>query len=110
MLASIVNTTDEEMILQLNCNATDFFGDRTFDTYLYYNPYPENQTIHFDAGSEPVRVYDLVERAFLPGTAPGTTALKIPPDQARLIVLVPAERSDERRVGNACFSTCRSRW
>lgn len=90
MLASIVDTTDVEMILQLNCNATDFFGDRTFDTYLYYNPYPENQTIHFDAGSEPVRVYDLVERIFLPGTATGKTALEIPPDQARLIVLVPA--------------------
>jgi len=27
------------MILQLDCLATDFFHDRAYPTYLYYNPY-----------------------------------------------------------------------
>src|SRR3546814_15976548 len=29
---------------------------------------------------------------------------------ARLPIVVPAQRSEERRVGNECVSTCRSRW
>lgn len=45
MLASIVDTTDVEGILQLDCNATDFFGDRTKPYYLLYNPYGESKEV-----------------------------------------------------------------
>jgi hypothetical protein len=39
ILGSIVRMTNVDRILQLNCNATDFYGDNEFPTYLYYNPY-----------------------------------------------------------------------
>jgi hypothetical protein len=90
MLAAIVDTTNVEMILRLDCNATDFFGDRSFPTYLYYNPFPEQKEIEYEAGDKPVQLYDLVNRAFIPGTQQGKVKLAIPGNDVRLIVQVPA--------------------
>lgn len=90
MLAAIVDTTDVEMILRLDCNATDFFADRSFPTYLYYNPFPEQKEVEYDAGDQPVQLYDLVNRVFIPGTWQGKAKLAIPGNDVRLIVQVPA--------------------
>ncbi len=91
MLASIVDTTDQEMILRLDCNATDFFGSRRFPTYLYYNPFPETKQISYDAGDKPVKLYDLVTRKFLPQAYTGKVTIDIPAREARLLVTVPAD-------------------
>lgn len=91
MLAAIVDTTDVNMILKLDCNATDFFGKREFPTYLFFNPFHEIKQVSYDAGDKEVKLYDLVGRKFLPGTYQGKIKLDIPANDARLIVQVPAD-------------------
>ena len=63
MLASIVDTTNVECILQLDCNATDFYSTRKYPTYLLFNPYFEAKEVtlnqHF---TEPTDLYDLVSQ------------------------------------------------
>lgn len=90
MLAAIVDTTDVPMVLQLDCNATDFYGNNEFPTYLYYNPHPEGKTVTLDVGGQPVKLYDAVNRRFLSGVFQGKASLDLPPNEARLIKWVPA--------------------
>src|SRR3546814_11347727 len=40
----------------------------------------------------------------------GLGALSTPMDESHVALLVDAARSEERRVGKECGSTCRSRW
>ena len=47
IFGSIIHTTNCEGILQLNCNATDFYSNKSFPTYLYYNPFQSTKTISF---------------------------------------------------------------
>jgi hypothetical protein len=99
MLAAIVDTTDVGMILKLDCNATDFFGNRSFPTYLYFNPFQENKSIGFESGDKPSKLYDLVNKKFLAGTFKGKVRLEIPAGSVLLVVQVPAD-SRPRRQGN----------
>ena len=44
-LGAVVNKTNQDNILQLDCNATDFYNDESYPTYLYYNPYDTAKTV-----------------------------------------------------------------
>jgi hypothetical protein len=39
MLGALVRPASDPRILQLDCLATDFFRDKAYPTFLYYNPY-----------------------------------------------------------------------
>lgn len=90
MLASIVDTTNVNMILKLDCNATDFFGNNEFPTYLYYNPYPEKKTVNIDLGKNPVQIYEAIHRQLKNQPLKGITQLEIPGKTASLVKIVPA--------------------
>lgn len=90
MLAALVDTTNVEMILRIDCNATDFFGNRDFPTYLYFNPFHESRQIDYNAGGQPVQLYDLVNRKMLPGQFQGKAKLEIPASDVRLVLQLPA--------------------
>ena len=51
-LASIIETTNIESILQIDLNKTDFRADNIFPTYLYYNPETTTQTIELKLPKE----------------------------------------------------------
>lgn len=91
LMAAVVERTDDEGILQLDCLKTDFFHEDAYPTYLYYNPYNEAREVQVDVGSRPVDLYDAVQRAFVSRRAGGKTSLQLPPDSAALIVLTPAD-------------------
>ena len=91
LMAAVVERTDDERILQLNCLKTDFFHEEAYPTYLYYNPYNERREIHIDAGSRPVDLYDAIRHSFVRKRANGRTSLELPADTAALIVLTPAD-------------------
>src|SRR3546814_1315708 len=61
-------------------------------------------------------VWELLQRSDLEGALALTrefdalAAGEVPPGLAPAAAPAPAGRSEERRVGNACVSTCRSRW
>lgn len=103
MLAAIVDTTDVKMILQLDCNATDFYGNNEFRTYLYYNPYSVNKTVTLDVGDEPVKLYDAINRQFMKNSFRGKISLEVPADGALLVKLVP-ERTKTSVRNNQLFA------
>lgn len=88
---AVLQKTDVEKVLQVNCTATDFFKKgEAYPTWLIYNPYKTVQTISFDAGTAVVDVYDSVNREILHRKVSGKVAIALPADEARALVLVPS--------------------
>lgn len=92
IFAGIVNTTDVEGILQLDCNATDFFGDRSLPHYLLFNPHDSAQTVTVKLPEGQWDVYDLVSGAFVARRAGGTASLEISSKGTVNLVCIPAGR------------------
>ena len=90
LMAAVIDRTDDERILRLNCLKTDFFHSEAYPTYLFYNPYREAKEIRVDVGATPVNLYDTTRHQFLSRRASGKTALHLAPDSAALIVFAPA--------------------
>lgn len=90
-LGALIDTTDVPGILRLNARATDFFADG-YPTYLYYNPYDEAATVTLPLPEGSFTLYDAAQNAPLASGAADTYRLSLPPDAARLVVLVPADR------------------
>lgn len=89
IFAAIVNTTEVEGILALDCNATDFYGDNPFPEFLYYNPYNEIKTVTYQS-KVPVDLFDILSRTYLAQGKQGSIAIQIPADGACLLVELPA--------------------
>ncbi|MDR1200582.1 MAG: hypothetical protein LBL58_02985 [Tannerellaceae bacterium] len=88
IFGAIIDTTNVEGILQLDCNATDFYTEKPYPIYLYYNPYQENKRVAFNA-PEKVDLFDTVTKEYAAkGITNGT--FEIASDQASLIVVLPA--------------------
>ena len=88
---SIIRTTNVDGILQLNCNVTDFYSNPSFPTYLYYNPYNISKLINYNnSGKEKVDLYDALTHSMVAKNVASQGDFEIPADQARLIVVLPA--------------------
>jgi hypothetical protein len=94
MFAAMIEPTDQEMILQLNLLATDFFGSKAYPTYLYYNPYDQRREVTLDVGAAPIDLYDAVANSYLARGVSGKTKLPIDPDTAAVVVLAPAGKAE----------------
>ncbi len=89
IFGAIVDTTNIKGILQLNCNVTDFYADKAFPVYLYYNPYKESQTITCSYPGK-VDLFDIVAKEYVAQKSAGKTSFSIPSDEARVIVVLPS--------------------
>lgn len=100
----IISRTNEEKILQLDCLKTDFFRDKAYPTYLYFNPHAKPKAIRVDAGERRVDLYDAVSKAFVKKNVRGATSVRLAADSAAVIVLVPTgaklTRSGSRLVAD----------
>lgn len=91
IFGSIVRKTNVDKILQLNCNATDFYQDESFPTYLYYNPYDTLKTVCFYAsGKSKTDLYDALSHEYLAREAGEETCFDIPARSSRLLVVLPS--------------------
>ena len=90
ILGAIVETTDVEGILRLNCNATDFYADRKYPVYLMYNPFDEIRSVSYRCGEGRKDLFDIVSRSYLAKNAEGLTSIELPSDNAAVIVELPA--------------------
>ena len=99
MLGGLMNKTNHEAVLQWDCLKTDYFQDKTYPTYLYYNPYSETKTVEITVGSGLSHLYDIVEKDFIQHNVSGTTSFTIDGDSARVIVIVPATGEVKRKGG-----------
>ena len=86
----IIARTNHEHILQLDCLPTDFYRDKAYPTYLYYNPYREPKAVRLDVGPEPTDFYDAATDTFVRRNARGKTSFRLAADSAAVIVLAPA--------------------
>ena len=90
MMAGIITPSDVEMIPQLDLLACDFFRDKAFLSYLYYNPYEQRREVSVEVGSSPVNIYDAVANDYIARNVTGTVKVPIAADSAVVVVLAPA--------------------
>ncbi len=90
-LAALIDKTNVEGILQLDLNATDFFGENKYPAYLYYNPASETKSVklllpatgNFD-------VYDAITETILFKNATQSCTFTIDSGQVRMTVIYPS--------------------
>ncbi len=101
MLGALVRRTNDPRIIQIDCVATDFFRDKAYPTFLYYNPHAEARSVVLPVGDRPARVYDAASKRFLVESVTKDATITVPPDGAVLAVVVPAHgavRREGRRL------------
>jgi hypothetical protein len=87
--ASLFSETNVDGILGIDLNATDSYGDETYEEYLYYNPYDEDATIRF-TGEGSYDLFDTVTKRYVAKNVSGTVDVTIPADGAAVLVVLPA--------------------
>jgi hypothetical protein len=90
-----------EKILQINCNATDFYQPNSFPTFLYYNPYDSSKSVCFSNTNESrVDLYDVLQRDYLAKEVNGEACFEIPASSSRLVVVLPSGSQVGLKEGN----------
>jgi len=89
-LAAIYEKTEIEGILRLDCNVSDFFSDKSYPTYLYYNPHQESKTITLQISSDQV-IYNMLSNSEI-----DSNNLIIEADNAALVRIIP--RNAQKKV------------
>ena len=91
IFGSIIRATNIPGILQLNVLATDFYHDKAYPSYLYYNPYAEDKLVLTNIeGDKAVDLYNAVSAQFIARNVSHSAQIKLAARQAALIVSVPA--------------------
>ena len=90
IFGSIIKTTSVPGLLQLDLLATDFYHDRAYPTYLYYNPYTTSKSVTFNTKGKKLDLYNTVTGKFIARNVSAPVTIKIPPQNSAVIVLVPA--------------------
>ena len=103
ILGAIVCQTDVEGILRLDCNVTDFYVEKPYPVYLYYNPHKEAKTITYQA-TQPCDLFDIVAKKYIAKNIKADGPVEIPANDARVIVELPAgtelELNDGKIIAN----------
>jgi hypothetical protein len=89
IFGAIVDTTDVPRILELDCDATDFYANRDYPVHLFYNPYSEAKKITYHPAGRS-DVFDLVSRKYVVRNIVAGTSISISADQACVLVEIPA--------------------
>jgi len=91
IFGSIIRATNVTGILQLNLLATDFYHDKAYPSFLYYNPYSSSKTvaIKIEKGKK-VDLYNTVSGTFVARNVTGVGSVKLPPLNSAVIVCVPS--------------------
>lgn len=89
VLGAIVNKTEVEGILALDCNATDFYGANEYPTFLYYNPYDETKEVTYPSDTN-VDLFDVLSKTYITKNKSGNVIVQLPSKKAALIVALPA--------------------
>ncbi|MEA5063571.1 MAG: hypothetical protein VB054_09595 [Petrimonas sp.] len=89
IFGAMIEKTNVEKVLKLNCNVTDFYSDRTYPVFLLYNPYNESVKVKYTPVKEGVDLFDIVSKTYLARSAGGSAEIEIPADQACVVVELP---------------------
>lgn len=89
ILGAMVSETSESGILRINCNTTDFYSERPYPVYLYYNPHAENKVIDYYS-EEKVDLFDIVTKKYIARGKSGSFEIELPALSASVIVELPS--------------------
>ena len=89
VFGAIVNKTEVDGILALDCNATDFYAINKYPVYLYYNPYAETKTVTYSSDIS-VDLFDIISKKYLAKGGSGEVKINLNASDAALIVVLPA--------------------
>lgn len=89
-LGALIQKTNVDNILQLDCNKTDYFQNDMYQTYLYYNPNMEAKEVDIDLGDTQYDLYESTTGRYLAKNVSGKQSFKLLADSANVIVLAPA--------------------
>lgn len=99
ILAGVIDTTDVKGILQLDCNATDFFGDRTLPRYLVYNPHPQTKQVTIRIPETASDLYDVISGDYLLRNVRGNVRLTLDAGEVINVVCLPAGEKLKQKKG-----------
>jgi hypothetical protein len=91
IFGGIIRPTGTPGLLQLNLLATDFYHDKAYPSYLYYNPYKEEKTVTISLPKKRnTDLYNTVTGKFIARNLNSSGKIKIPSREAVIIVCVPS--------------------
>ncbi|MFT3683282.1 MAG: hypothetical protein QM791_23690 [Ferruginibacter sp.] len=92
IFGSIIRKTNVPGILQINLRSTDFYAEKAYPSFLYYNPHATSKTVTIKLQTEkPCDLYNTVTGKFIARNVTGTATIKVPAENAAVIVCVPAK-------------------
>ena len=92
IFGGIIRPTDVEGVLQLNLLATDFYHDSAYQSYLYYNPYPDKRSIFFQVpDGKKLDLYNTVTGGFIARNVAASARIELEPKSPAVIVCVPSD-------------------
>jgi len=91
IFGAIIEKTNVEQILKLNCQATDFYAAHNYPTFLYYNPYEESKEVIYHNESESkIDLFDAISGKLVAHTIDKEGKFSIPGDEAFLLIAIPS--------------------
>jgi hypothetical protein len=91
IFGSIIDTTNVAGILRLDLLATDFYHDKAYPSYLYYNPYPVAKTVTVKAeGGKAVDIYNTLTGTFIATNVSKNKTIILPARSSAVLVMAPA--------------------
>lgn len=103
ILGAIVDTTNVKGILKLDCNATDFYSQKPYPVYLYYNPFDEDKVVEHTSAQQ-ADLFDIVAKEYVARNIVEKGSFTIPAKAARIVVELPVEteltKEGQRIVAN----------
>ena len=91
IFGAIIKKTNVDGILQLNCNATDFYQTNSLSTFLYYNPYDSVKSVCFyNTEKSPVDLYDAIRHEYIGKDISTEGCFLMEATSAIVVVAIPA--------------------
>lgn len=97
IFGSIIRETNVEKVLQLNCLATDFYRNKAYPTYLYYNPYNKEKLIEYFNNGEAVDLYDALSHKVVVRNISNSGSFVLQAKKTMLMVEIPAGSKLEKQ-------------
>ncbi len=100
MFGAIIDKTNVSQILKIDLNALDYFGEETYPTYMFYNPYNQAKEIEYKKEKASNRLYDAINKKWLTTTGSGETVkFYAPAGVSTIVVELPADGDIETSGG-----------
>lgn len=97
VFGAMVEKTNVEGILKLDCNVTDFYAEKCYPAFLLYNPYNEAKKVIYSTVEHGTDLFDIISKTYLAKSINGSTEIEIPADRSCLVVELPSGAKVERK-------------